>query len=144
MKNCTTNGPWSLNGVTCPADCKEAQTLVTNSTSILAQLTDVIEQRKDALPTESYTSQLLEGGVEAIAAKILEEAGEVVEAAREADSSGDEKDRQHLVREAADLVFHLLVMLGYHDIRFSRVETELARRFGISGLEEKAARTASD
>ena len=49
----------------------------------------------------------------------------------------------HLVHEAADLVFHLLVMLGYRDIEWPAVETELARRFGVSGIEEKASRGTS-
>jgi phosphoribosyl-ATP pyrophosphohydrolase len=104
--------------------------------SVLAQLMDTIEDRKLHPSEKSYTSKLLSGGVPAIGAKITEEAAEVVEAAGE---SGDE-GRQHVVREAADLMYHLLVLLSHRDTGLADVETELARRFGMSGLEEKASR----
>jgi phosphoribosyl-ATP pyrophosphohydrolase len=96
----------------------------------------VIEDRKQNPPERSYTSSLFAGGVERIGAKITEEAAEVVEAAGEA---GDEGQR-HLVHEAADLVYHLLVMLAQREITLDEVEAELARRFGISGLDEKESR----
>ena len=95
-----------------------------------------IEDRKTRPTEKSYTSKLLAGGVPTIGAKLTEEAAEVVEAAGE---PGDE-GRQHLVREAADLVYHLLVMLAHRQTSLADVEAELARRFGISGLEEKASR----
>lgn len=99
----------------------------------------VVEDRK-AHPTEkSYTQRLLSGGVTKIGEKINEEAAEVVEAAAEPGEEG----RQHLVREAADLVYHLWVMLAHRDVRLGEVESELARRFGISGLDEKASRSQS-
>lgn len=110
--------------------------LVTDETSILAQLMAVIEDRRKNPPEKSYTTTLFEGGVEKIGAKIVEEAAEVVEAAGEAGADG----REHLVREAGDLVYHLFVMLGYKEISLSEVEAELARRFGTSGLDEKASR----
>ena len=97
---------------------------------------DVIEDRKRNQPAKSYTTQLFAGGVERIGQKIREEADEVVGAARETGPEG----RTHLTYEAGDLVYHLLVMLAYRDVRLSDLESELARRFGISGLEEKAAR----
>ena len=97
---------------------------------------DVIEDRKRNQPAKSYTTQLFSGGVERIGQKIREEADEVVDAARETGPEG----RTHLTYEAGDLVYHLLVMLAYRDVRLSDLESELARRFGISGLEEKAAR----
>lgn len=95
-----------------------------------------IESRKQNPSEKSYTSQLLAGGIERIGSKITEEAAEVVEAAGEPGDAG----RLHLVREAADLVYHLLVMLAHRDSKLADVEAELARRFGISGLEEKASR----
>lgn len=95
-----------------------------------------IESRKQNPSEKSYTSQLLIGGTERIGSKITEEAAEVVEAAGESDDPG----RLHLVREAADLVYHLLVMLAHRGSSLADVEAELARRFGISGLEEKASR----
>jgi phosphoribosyl-ATP pyrophosphohydrolase len=104
--------------------------------SIFQQLMDVIRDRKARPPERSYTTSLFAGGVEKIGAKLEEEAAEVVEAAGEAGDGG----REHLVREAADLVYHLFVMLGYRDVSLGEVEAELARRFGISGLDEKAAR----
>jgi phosphoribosyl-ATP pyrophosphohydrolase len=105
--------------------------------SILAVLSDVIAGRKANPPAErSYVVALLRGGVEKIGAKVLEEAAEVVEAAGELGDAG----REHLVKEAADLVFHTLVLLGYRDLRWSDVETELARREGISGIAEKESR----
>ena len=106
------------------------------NTSTLTQLMGVIENRKANMSEKSYTASLLSGGVKKIGAKITEEADEVVEAAGE---PGDE-GKQHLVREAADLVYHLLVMLSHRDVGLSDVESELARRFDISGLEEKAKR----
>jgi len=110
---------------------------VTPSDSILARLMDVIDDRKRNPPAKSYTTTLLNGGPEKIGRKITEEAGEVVEAAQEAGPEG----RDHLIHEAADLIYHLWVMLAARDITLDEVEAELARRFGVSGLDEKAART---
>ena len=109
---------------------------MTDSPSVLAQLMQVIEERKVHRPAKSYTTKLLDGGAAVIGAKITEEAAEVVEAAEELGTPGHD----HLVREAADLVYHLFVMLACRDVRLDEVEAELARRFGISGLEEKASR----
>jgi phosphoribosyl-ATP pyrophosphohydrolase len=90
-----------------------------------------------ANPNEkSYTSQLLAGGVETIGAKIMEEAAEVVEAAAESGEAG----REHFLREVGDLVYHLMVLMRFRDSTWADVEAELARRFGVSGLDEKAAR----
>jgi phosphoribosyl-ATP pyrophosphohydrolase len=108
--------------------------------SIFARLMAVIESRRDQPNEKSYTVKLLSGGVEAIGAKVHEEAAEAVEAAAEPGEAGG----QHLVREAADLVYHLFVLLAHRGIGLEQVEAELARRFGISGLEEKASRTKDD
>jgi phosphoribosyl-ATP pyrophosphohydrolase len=107
--------------------------------SILPTLMDVIAERKTRPPERSYVAALLAGGVPKIGAKITEEAAEVVAAADEPGPEG----RAHLVHEVADLVFHSLVLLGLKDIPWSDVEAELARRFGISGIDEKEARTKS-
>lgn len=106
--------------------------------SILTRLQAVIAERRDtkADGKKSYVASLLEKGVPKIGAKIMEEAGEVVEAAGEPGDAG----REHLVKEVADLVFHTMVLLGHAHIDFADVEAELARRFGIGGHEEKAAR----
>jgi phosphoribosyl-ATP pyrophosphohydrolase len=103
---------------------------------ILAQLMAVIEDRKINPPAKSYTTTLFAGGVAKIGKKITEEAAEVIEAAGESGEEG----RAHLIREASDLIYHLFVMLGHRDIKLAEVEAELAKRFGISGLDEKAGR----
>jgi phosphoribosyl-ATP pyrophosphohydrolase len=105
--------------------------------STLVQLMRVIEDRKANPPERSYTTQLLQGGVDKIGRKIIEEAREVIAAATETDSGGHD----HLIHEAADLIYHLFVMMAYRDVTLDEVETELARRFGISGLDEKASRS---
>lgn len=105
--------------------------------SILKALEAVIAERKSRPAGErSYVVSLLQGGVPKIGAKITEEAAEVVEAAGEPGEQG----RLHLVREAADLIFHTLVMLGHRDVALAEVEAELGRRFGISGIDEKESR----
>ncbi|HEX4147426.1 MAG TPA: phosphoribosyl-ATP diphosphatase [Pirellulales bacterium] len=109
---------------------------MSSSDNVLAQLMAVIEDRKANPPAKSYTNTLLAGGVEKIGGKIREEADEVVEAAAEPGEEG----RQHLVREASDLIYHLFVMLAHRDTPLADVEVELARRFGISGIDEKASR----
>jgi phosphoribosyl-ATP pyrophosphohydrolase len=93
-----------------------------------------------ANPNEkSYTSQLLAGGVEKIGAKVTEEAAEVVEAAAEPGEAGQE----HFIREVGDLVYHLLVLMRFREQTLADLETELARRFGVSGLAEKALRNVA-
>lgn len=102
---------------------------------ILDALYSVIEARRDERPEGSYVVSLLDGGAEAMAAKVREEAEEVCVAARE---EGDDA----LAREVADLVFHVFVVLASRGVGPDNVYRELARRFGIGGLEEKAARTS--
>lgn len=95
-----------------------------------------IDDRKANPSVASYTSRLLDGGVTAIGAKVIEEAAEAVEAAGEDGAEG----RSHFVHEAADLIYHLLVLLSHRDVSLPEVEAELASRFGVSGLQEKASR----
>jgi phosphoribosyl-ATP pyrophosphohydrolase len=102
----------------------------------LDELEQTIAER-DANPSEkSYTSKLLAGGVDEIGAKVVEEAAEVVDAAGEPGDAG----REHFVREASDLVYHLLVLMRHKKCSLADLEAELQRRFGVSGLEEKARR----
>jgi len=98
----------------------------------------VIEDRKINPPERSYTTTLFAGGLDKIGAKILEEAHEVVDAAQETGPDG----HHHTVREVADLLYHVFVLLGYHGIQLTEVEQELARRSGTSGLDEKDSRHA--
>ncbi|AMV39656.1 phosphoribosyl-ATP diphosphatase [Planctomyces sp. SH-PL62] len=106
--------------------------------SIMDALMKVIAERKAQTEGKpSYVANLMKGGAAAISAKIIEEAAEVVEAS---DAPGD-AGREHLVKEVADLVFHTAVLLGFRDLAWGDVEAELARRFGTSGLTEKASRS---
>ncbi len=106
---------------------------------VLEQLEAVILSRRAEVAASpeasnrSYTSRLLAGGVSKIGGKVTEEAGELVAAA-----AGEADER--VVAEAADLLYHTLVLLAARGLRLSAVEAELARRFGVSGLDEKAAR----
>jgi len=100
---------------------------------VLNQLAAVIEARKSASSRDSYVAGLLDKGMNAILKKVGEEAAETIIAAK------DTSDSQ-LIHETADLWFHTLVMLAARDLGPAEVLAELERRFGISGLEEKAAR----
>jgi len=103
------------------------------SDDILRRLAAVLEQRKQAQPDSSYVAGLYAKGLDTILKKIGEEATETVIAAKGG-------DRDQLVYETADLWFHSLVLLAHQEISPDRVLDELERRFGLSGLEEKAAR----
>lgn len=99
----------------------------------LERLAATIETRKSANPDTSWTARLLGKGPEKCAEKFGEEAIEaVIEATR--------GDRARLTAEAADVLYHLLVMLAARDVTLADVLAELARREGTSGIEEKAAR----
>lgn len=100
---------------------------------ILNQLSDTLEQRKTADPETSYVASLYAKGPGAVLKKIGEEATELVLAA----NSGVKED---IIHETADLWFHTLVMLSQHDLGHHEVLGELKRRFGQSGIEEKARR----
>lgn len=101
--------------------------------SALQRLAATIEARKDADPDESWTAKLLAKGPEKCAEKFGEEAVEaIIEAVR--------GDRERLTSEAADVLYHLLVMLAARGVTLADVENELNRREGRSGIEEKAAR----
>jgi phosphoribosyl-ATP pyrophosphohydrolase len=104
--------------------------------SVFAQLMATIESRRANPPLNSYTARLFEGGIKKIRTKLVEEAAELFEAAAEPGAEG----RSHVVYESADLVYHLFVLMAHHGISLSELEQELARRFGTSGLDEKASR----
>jgi len=105
--------------------------------NILLELAKVLEQRKQASADESYVASLHQKGLNKILEKVGEEATEVILAAKDADQGGD---KQQLISETADLWFHTLVMLSHLGESPEAVFDELARRFNISGLEEKASR----
>ena len=104
-----------------------------NMQTILEQLTATIESRKAVDPESSYVAKLFHKGADSILKKVGEEATEVVIAAKD-------EDREQIVYESADLLFHLMVMLARYDLSLSDVTAELARREGLSGLVEKASR----
>lgn len=104
---------------------------------ILKALDGVLEQRKNASPDSSYVAQLHHKGLNKILEKVGEEAVETVLAAKDAKLSGDNSD---VIYETADLWFHSLVMLSHLGENSSAVLIELARRFDLSGLTEKANR----
>ncbi|HEV7856732.1 MAG TPA: phosphoribosyl-ATP diphosphatase [Herminiimonas sp.] len=106
----------------------------------LRRLAEVIESRKPANggdPEKSYVAKLFAKGDDAILKKIGEEATETVMAAKDARVDGD---KSKVLYECADLWFHSMVLLAQFDLKPQDVLNELARREGISGLEEKAGR----
>lgn len=104
---------------------------------ILNQLTEILEQRKNAGADNSYVSSLHQKGLNKILEKVGEEATETILAAKDAH---DSKDNRQVICETADLWFHTLVMLSHLGESHQSVLNELERRFNISGLVEKAAR----
>lgn len=105
--------------------------------TVLQQLGDVLESRKSAKADSSYVASLHAKGLNKILEKVGEEATETILAAKDAQTSGENKD---LIYETADLWFHSLVMLSHLGESPQAVLDELARRFDLSGLEEKASR----
>ena len=104
---------------------------------ILKELGDILEQRKQADADSSYVSSLYAKGLNKILEKVGEEATETILAAKDAEISGDNSG---LIYETADLWFHSLIALAHLGEKPEAVLTELQRRFGLSGLYEKAAR----
>ena len=104
---------------------------------ILNQLTEILEQRKTAEADSSYVASLYAKGLDAILKKVGEEATETVMAAKDV-ANGENKEK--LVYEVADLWFHTMILLAQQNLSSDDVLNELARRFGVSGHDEKAAR----
>ena len=102
-------------------------------TEILQRLMQVLESRKSADPEKSYVAGLYAKGLDNILKKIGEESAETIIAAKNGDS-------EHLIYEMADLWFHCLVLLSHQGLKPESVLNELERRFGLSGIEEKAQR----
>ncbi len=100
---------------------------------VLNKLAEVLEARKHADPDSSYVAGLYKGGTDKILKKLGEEATETVIA-------GKGGNREEIIYETADLWFHSMVLLAHNDIDPQDVLDELDRRFGLSGLEEKASR----
>ena len=107
------------------------------SDETLARLAEVLEARRSANPEESYVAGLHAAGLDRILRKLGEECTETVVAAKNGESDA-------IVYETADLWFHSLVMLSHCGLGPAEVLGELERRFGLSGLAEKAARPGTD
>jgi len=105
-----------------------------NDNDILDAVHQVIKERKQNPTEKSYVASLYAKGLDKILGKVGEEATEVAVAGK-----GGVTDE--LISEVADLWFHTLVLLGYYDLPPERIYAELRRRFGMSGLKEKAGRT---
>ncbi len=106
-------------------------------TDVLSQLSSILEERKGAEASSSYVASLYKNGLNKILEKVGEEAVETIIAAKDAKTSGDNKD---VIYETADLWFHTMVMLADLGEEPQAVLDELKRRFNLSGLEEKANR----
>ena len=106
---------------------------MTTNNDVLQALAQVLAERKHADPESSYVAKLYHKGLDSILKKIGEEATETVIAAKSDDAT-------QVIYEMADLWFHCLVLLSYQGLSHEDVLAELARRFAVSGLEEKAKR----
>jgi len=104
-----------------------------NDSDVLERLASTFEERKQAAPSSSYVASLLAGGDDAILKKVGEESIEFILAAKG-------EDKAHLIAEAADVWFHMLVLLSHKGLGPNDILNELNRREGVSGLEEKASR----
>ena len=100
---------------------------------VLTELAAILEQRKQESPDSSYVASLYDKGIDSILKKIGEEATETVIAAKDG-------DKEQIIYETADLWFHCMVLLAQQGLHPDDVLNELQRRFGLSGLEEKAQR----
>jgi len=100
---------------------------------VIKLLYDIIKERKNSAPDKSYVASLYAKGLPKILAKIEEESGEFIEAARE-------KGKDEVLYEFCDLLFHSLVLLSNEGLEIEAVFAELARRFGVSGITEKESR----
>lgn len=104
-----------------------------NAYGIIDTLYHTIQEKKNDDPSKSYTAKLLQGKQNSMLKKIVEEAGEFTFAIKD-------NDTEEIIYEAADITYHVLVALASKNISPDRVKQELARRFGISGIEEKNSR----
>lgn len=103
-------------------------------TAILNRLAETIESRKSADASSSYVAKLFHGGQDKILKKIAEESAETIMASKDGNTD-------QVIYETADLWFHCLILLAYHGLTPDDVLKELARREGVSGIQEKASRT---
>ena len=103
---------------------------------IIQKISDILEKRKNKNPADSYVKALYDQGREGILKKVEEEALELLQAS----NFKGENRKEKIVHEVADLWFHTLVLLSYENIKSLEILKELEKRFGISGIVEKASR----
>lgn len=108
---------------------------------VLNQLAGTLDERKRSDPETSYVASLHKDGLDRILKKVGEEAAEVIIAAKNLAEPTDEVLANEVVKETADLWFHSMVMLSHLGLSHQQVLSELERRFGISGITEKAERS---
>ncbi len=106
----------------------------TSAYGVIDTLYHTICEKKNDDPSKSYTAKLIQGKQNSMLKKIIEEAGEFTFAVKD-------NDEEEIIYEGADLMYHCLVALASQDISPDRIKQELARRFGLSGIEEKNSRT---
>ncbi len=117
--------------------------MIKDNHHILDQIYKILQARKVATGEKSYVASLYEKGTPKIAGKILEEAQEFIDEAYLLDKTPDDENVQNNIRgEAADLMFHMMVMLAHHNVAPSDVFDILENRFGTSGHDEKASRNS--
>lgn len=109
--------------------------------NILEQLDSVLQSRKNADADSSYVASLYKKGLNKILEKVGEESVETIIASKEYQTTPSDENRDDVIYEIADVWFHTMVTLAYFGIPVSCVTDELARRFGLSGIDEKNART---
>ena len=114
----------------------------TSTHDVLARVAEVIESRKGGDPDKSYVARLFHKGTDTVLKKVGEEAVEAVMAGKDLAASVSPEHRQAAIGEFADLWFHSLVAMSHLGLSPADVVNELARREGLSGLEEFASRTA--
>jgi phosphoribosyl-ATP pyrophosphohydrolase len=122
-----------------------------NEKNILLEVQKTLNERLNALqknqstaelkPGQSYVEQLYREGLNKMGKKVIEEAGEILMAAKDCEHKGDAPSQQELVNEITDLWFHCMVLLTYYGGDVTQVLTEATKRFGTSGLAEKNARS---
>lgn len=109
--------------------------------AVFARLAQTFALRKDADSAVSYVAKLLAKAPDAALKKVGEEAAEFIMACKDCEGSASDHSRAKVIGEAADVWFHMLVALSRYDASGDDVVAELARREGLSGIEEKAARS---
>lgn len=109
--------------------------MMQNTHDVLHRLSETLTERRNADPEKSYTASLMSRGPDAILKKIGEECAELIMASKD-------NNRLHLVWESTDVIYHVMVLLAFHGLTIDDVLQEMRRREGVSGIDEKKARSA--